>query len=93
MALTPFPMRGTLCFSSLLHDVTDSYFTALMSRQNLFARGQRATEQILFIIGTSVCYVTQGVADFRSMDETVYHGSCKMYMMPTFKFKKVWMKP
>ena len=45
-----------------------------------------------FIIGTSVYYVTQGVADFRSMNETVY-GSCKMYMMPTFKFTKVWMKP
>ena len=54
--------------------------------------GQRATEQILFIIGTSVYYVTQGVADFRSMNETVY-GSCKMYTMPTFKFTKVWMKP
>ena len=92
MALTPFPMRGTLCFSSLLHDVTDSYFTALTSRQNLFVGGQRATEQILFIIGTSVYHVTQGVADFRSMNETVY-GSCKMYTMPTFKFTKVWMKP
>ena len=58
----------------------------------LFVGGQRATEQILFIIGTSVYYVTQGVADFQSMNETVY-GSCKMYMMPTFKFTKVWMKP